>query len=176
MSTTPSAPAGRSLLPAGGREQDRARARLMVQALAPGVGPQDVVVLTFSGDPASKTRPRFTKEGRAYKTAEDEQAEACTAWQLRRAFRQPLAGNLALGAVFFRASRQRIDVDNLLKHVCDAGNGIAWADDAQITAVYGVAELDAEHPRTLLVVARHASSLDRAPARPRAPRRKAGAR
>jgi Holliday junction resolvase RusA-like endonuclease len=166
-------PARYSLLPVGGRDQDGIRARLLAQALAPGVSTQDVVVLTLSGSPASKTRPRFSKDGRTYKTAEDQQAEARTGWQLRRAFRQPWTGNLALGCVFFRPDRQRIDVDNLVKHVCDAGNGIAWADDAQITALYAVAEVDPEYPRTLLVVARHTSSLDRAPARPRTPRRKA---
>jgi Holliday junction resolvase RusA-like endonuclease len=170
------APAGRSLLPVGGRDQDRTRLRLLAQALAPEVGRQDVVLLTLPGAPASKTRPRFTKEGRAYKTDADEQAEARTGWYLHRAFRQPWTGNLALGAVFFRPDRQRIDVDNLVKHICDAGNGISWVDDAQITALYAVAELDVEHPRTLLVVARHASSLDRAPSKPRPVRKRAGAR
>jgi Holliday junction resolvase RusA-like endonuclease len=146
----------------------------LAQALAPGVSAEDAVVLTIAGDPASKARPRFSKDGRAYKSAEDEQAEARTGWQLRRAFRQPWAGNLALGAVFFRSTRHRVDVDNLVKHVCDAGNGISWTDDAQITALYAVAELDPEHPRTLLVVTRHVSSLDRAPAKPPAARRRAG--
>lgn len=173
MTAQGSAPAGRSLLPVGGRDQDRARAQLLAQALAPGVSAREVVVLSVSGEPASKTRPRFS-EGRTYKTPEDEQAEARTGWQFRRAFRQPLVGNLALGAVFFRSNRQRIDVDNLVKHVADAGNGIAWVDDAQLTAIYAVAELDAQFPRTVLVVTRHVSSLDRAPARPRTLRRKAG--
>ncbi|BBA98273.1 hypothetical protein RVR_4403 [Actinacidiphila reveromycinica] len=162
-----------SLLPAGGQEYDRARAHLLGQALAPG-GTQFRVV-TFAGDPASKARPRFSKEGRTYKTDADTAAETRTGWQLRRAFPQPWTGNLALGCVFFRPDRQRIDVDNMVKHICDAGNGIAWVDDAQITAVYGVAELDAANPRTLIVVARHVSSLDRSDVAktPRA-RRKAG--
>ncbi|MEU6929029.1 RusA family crossover junction endodeoxyribonuclease [Streptomyces sp. NPDC046374] len=161
-----------SLLPAGDRTQDQQRARLLAQALAPGTS--DYRMLVLQGAPAAKTRPRFTREGRAYKTDADEQAEAKTGWSLRRSFRQPWTGNLALGAVFFRPDRQRIDVDNLLKHLCDAGNGIAWVDDAQITAVYGVAELDAENPRTLLVVARHVSSLDRSDVVDKPRRRKAG--
>lgn len=179
MSATASTPGGRSLLPPGGRDQDQARARLLAQALAPGASLGEAVVLTISGEPASKARPRFSRTGQTYKTAEDEQAEARTGWQLRRAFRQPWVGNLAFGAVFFRSSRQRIDVDNLVKHVADAGNGIAWADDAQITALYAVVELDAQYPRSLIVVTRHVSSLTRgrapaAPARTRVPRRTAG--
>jgi Holliday junction resolvase RusA-like endonuclease len=162
-----------SLLPAGGPEFDGERARLLASALAPGV--TEYTSLVFEGDPASKARPRFTKEGRVYKTDEDTAAEAATAWHLRRAFRQPWTGNLALGCVLFRPNRQRIDTDNLIKHICDAGNGIGWIDDAQFTAKYGVLELDAERPRTIVVVARHVSSLDRSNVakKPRAARRKA---
>ncbi|RPK58132.1 Endodeoxyribonuclease RusA [Streptomyces sp. ADI96-15] len=147
-----------SLLPAGDRELDRERARLLAGALAPGV--TEYTCLVMGGDPASKARPRFGN-GRTYKTEADTAAETKTGWTLRRHFRQPWGGNLALGCVFFRPDRQRIDVDNMVKHIADAGNGIAWVDDAQITAVYGVAELDVEDPRTLIVVVRHVSSLDR---------------
>lgn len=152
-----------SLLPVGGREHDGERARRLAEVLAPGGS--DIKVLTLPGEPASKARPRFNRDGRAYKASEDEQAEARTGWLFRRAFRQPWTGNLAIGCVFFRPDRRRIDVDNMLKHVCDAANGIAWEDDAQITAVYGVAELDVEDPRTVVVVTRHESSLERAPRR-----------
>jgi Holliday junction resolvase RusA-like endonuclease len=153
------APTASSLLPAGGRDLDQERARRLASVIAPGV--RDFKVLVLPGDPAAKARPRFTKAGQTYKTDADTAAEARTGWKLRAAFRQPWTGNLAIAAVFFRQDRQRIDTDNLIKHVCDAGNGIAWIDDAQITAAYGVVELDAEHPRTVLVVARHVSSLDR---------------
>ncbi|WNI20322.1 RusA family crossover junction endodeoxyribonuclease [Actinacidiphila sp. ITFR-21] len=164
-------PAG-SLLPAGGREQDQERARLLAAALAPGAG--DVLSLVWGGEPPSKTRPRFA-DGRTYKDPADEAAEAKTGWNLRRLFRQPWTGNLAVGLVFFRSDRRRIDVDNMIKHVLDAGNGIGWVDDHQVTALYGVAELDAQFPRTLLVVTRHVSSLDRTPVVPAVPRKRAPA-
>ncbi|WTW95462.1 RusA family crossover junction endodeoxyribonuclease [Streptomycetaceae bacterium NBC_01309] len=150
-----------SLLPAGGRALDQDRAWLLAQALAPGAA--DVKVLTLPGPPASKARPRFAKGGATYKDRADAAAEQATAWRLRRNFPQPWSGNLALGVVFFRPDRQRIDADNMVKHICDAGNGIAWDDDAQITATYSVVELDPDDPRTLLVVTRHVSSLDRNP-------------
>ncbi|MFD3608974.1 RusA family crossover junction endodeoxyribonuclease [Streptomyces atroolivaceus] len=153
------APTAASLLPAGGRELDRERARRLAAVLAPGV--VEYKVLVIDGVPHSKERPRFNKDGRAYKSPTDEAAEQRTAWKLRPAFRQPLTGNLAVGCVFFRPNRQWIDKDNLVKHVLDAGNGIAWVDDVQITAEYGVVELDVEHPRTILVVTRHVSSMDR---------------
>lgn len=171
MTASEAAPAG-SLLPSGGREQDKERARLLAAALAPGAG--DVLSLVWGGEPPTKTRPRFA-DGRTYKDSRDEAAEARTGWNLRRLFPQPWTGNLAVGLVFFRSDRRRIDVDNMVKHVLDAGNGIGWGDDHQITALYGVAELDAVFPRTLLVVTRHVSSLDRAPAGPAAPRKRAPA-
>jgi Holliday junction resolvase RusA-like endonuclease len=154
---------GSSLLPAGGRDLDRERARLLASVLAPGATSGKLI--WWPGEPATKARPRFAAGGKTYKTDEDTAAELATAWQLRRAFREPWVGNVALGAVFFRSDRRRVDVDNMLKHVCDSGNKIAWEDDAQITALLGFAELDAEHPRTVLVVCRHASSLDRSPAK-----------
>lgn len=152
---------GDTILPAGGREEDRERAFRLMEVLAPGAS--DAKVLVIPGEPPSKSRPRFTKTGRAYQSKADQNAEERTAWHFRRAFRgdQPWTGNVALGCVFFRPNKQRIDVDNMLKHVCDAANGIAWVDDSQVTAVYGVAELDAEHPRTVLVLTRHHSSLVR---------------
>ncbi|WP_434593468.1 RusA family crossover junction endodeoxyribonuclease [Streptomyces sp. A5-4] len=159
-----------SLLPAGDRDLDRERARLLASVLAPGT--TDFLAMCFDGDPASKARPRFGN-GRAYKTDEDTEAERRTGWNLRRHFRQPWTGNLALGCVFFRPDRRQIDDDNMIKHLCDAGNGIAWFDDAQITAKYGVVELDREHPRTLVVVARHVSSMDRSDvAKPRPTKRR----
>ncbi|MFH8577195.1 RusA family crossover junction endodeoxyribonuclease [Streptomyces zaomyceticus] len=150
---------GDSLLPVGGQEADQERALRLVQALAPGTG--EIKMLTIPGDPPSKSRPRFAKGGRTYKTKADTDAEERTAWYFRRVFREAWTGNVAVGCVFFRPNRQRIDVDNMLKHICDAANGIAWVDDSQVTAIYGVAELDIDKPRTLVVVAHHRSTLER---------------
>lgn len=175
--TTATATTGGSLLPPGGREQDKERARLLAAALAPGAS--EVLSLVWGGEPPTKCRPR-SGQGRTYKDRADEEAEKQTGWQIRRLFRQPWTGNLAVGLVFFRSTRRRVDEDNMVKHVFDAGNGIGWVDDHQITAQYGVVELDRQFPRTLLVVTRHVSSLDRspaaAPARKRAPAKPRGAR
>ncbi|WP_228994762.1 RusA family crossover junction endodeoxyribonuclease [Streptomyces sp. DH8] len=155
-----------TLMPVGGPELDQERARRLARALAPGAASVKVVVIPRT--PPGKLRPRHTQDGHTYKA--DEGEEAATALYLRRAFRQPWGGNLAVGAVFFRPNRQRIDGDNLLKHVLDAGNRIAWHDDAQITASYPVIELDRQHPRTVLVVARHVSSMDRSDVGAKRPR------
>ncbi|MGV9913440.1 RusA family crossover junction endodeoxyribonuclease [Streptomyces tendae] len=139
---------------------DRERGEQLMQLLAPGAADSWGTVLT--GEPHSKARPRFDKDGHAYKDPRDAAAEEKTKWALRRFFRRgPLTGNVALGCIFFRSSRQEIDADNMLKHICDAGNGILWVDDSQVTAKYGQIELDTAAPRTLLVLAPHVSSMQR---------------
>jgi Holliday junction resolvase RusA-like endonuclease/endogenous inhibitor of DNA gyrase (YacG/DUF329 family) len=121
----------------------------------------DFLCVTIDGDPASKARPRFTRKGHTYTDPKDRTAEERTAWHLRRAFQTPYLGNVAVGCVFFRPNRQRIDVDNMLKHVCDAATGIAWIDDSQVTGIMGIAEFDRERPRTLIVFGRHVTTLTR---------------
>jgi len=105
--------------------------------------PQDVVAkFIVEGEPVSKSRARFTKRGSRtfaytpHKTHDGEKAIA-------RAFRAAMPADyepdgeyhFGVSASFFNASRQRRDVDNMLKLVLDGLNGIAWADDNQVTAV-----------------------------------------
>lgn len=121
----------------------------------------DVHYTLMEWEPASKARPRFGKGGRTYTPAESRKAEARTAAWLRRMFDEPMSGNVAMACLFFRPNRQRIDVDNMLKHVCDAANEIIWHDDSQVSAITGIVELDTERPRTLLAVAPHMSTMTR---------------
>ncbi len=142
---------------------DRDRAFAIYEILASGGDAEEMLYAVLPGAPASKSRPRFGKGGRVYSSSEQRAAEEKTAWQLRKLMgpKPPLPGNVALGCVFFRPNSQRIDTDNLLKHVCDAANGILWVDDSQVTAVLGQIELDADNPRTVIVVGKHESSLKR---------------
>ena len=117
-------------------------------------------IITVPGEPHPKRRPRFGR-GRAHTTQEDIDAEARTGTFLRATVTQPLTGNIALGCVFYRSTRRIVDVDNLVKHVADAANGILWRDDSQCTAQLGVIELDRANPRTVIVVSTHQSTLTR---------------
>jgi len=117
--------------------------------------------LVIDGPPKSKARPRFRRDGRVYASPEQIAAEQALGWRFKASFPEPMAGNLGVGCIFFRPNAQRIDVDNMLKHVMDSANKVIWADDSQVTAQVGIVELDAEHPRTVIVVGRHVSSLDR---------------
>lgn len=125
-------------------------------------GPEEwLKYLVIHGPPPSKQRPRFGRGGRVYTPAESRAAEERTSVFIRSSVQTPHTGNIALGCVFFRPNRQRIDVDNMLKHVCDAANGIAWHDDSQVTTLFGRVELDAENPRTLIIFGPDESTMMR---------------
>ncbi len=130
-----------------------------------GLGLSDVSdtmrMVTIPGAPWSKSRPRFTRNGRTYSNPDDQDAEKRTATYMRSTVRSPFTGNVGMACLFYRPNRQRIDTDNLIKHVCDAANGVLWIDDSQCTAVMGIVELDSERPRTVIVVGEHSSSLTR---------------
>lgn len=111
----------------------------------------DVSVTTVYGDPHSKGRPLIVN-GRAMPNTADVKAEAGTRAALSRRH-ETYTGNVAMVCLFFRPNKQRIDVDNMLKHVCDAANGLLWTDDSQVTSLLGVVELDAGLPRTVIATA-----------------------
>lgn len=124
-----------------------------------GVG--DPVWIIIPGPPHSKARPRHTKTGKTYQDPADRNAEAVTAVYLRQKVRTPAPANVAVVCAFIRPNRQRIDADNMMKHVLDAANGILFKDDSQVTAQGAVVEYDRETPRTILLYGPHESSLDR---------------
>lgn len=139
---------------------DIERARAMIQALCPGTPWMKFIVI--EGPPKSKARPRLGKRGSVYSPSKPN--EEALGWELKTIFKQRIEeGNLAVGCVFYRPNRQRIDVDNLLKLVMDAATGIVWKDDSQVTAQLGILEMDKERPRTVIVFGEHQSSLQRVP-------------
>lgn len=117
--------------------------------------------LVVPGEPASKARARAGANGHFY--APDKSKERAMGWRLKEAFKELISGNIAVGCIFFRSSKHRIDVDNMLKHVMDAATGVCWKDDAQVTAKFGAVELDANNPRTVIVMGAHRSTMDRSP-------------
>ena len=101
---------------------------------------------TIEGEPVAKGRPRFTvkptKHGGHYaQTYTDPKTAAAEALVLRTfqsAYpgHEPLTGTINVNLYFYEGERQvekQQDADNLAKLVLDALNGVAWADDRQIT-------------------------------------------
>lgn len=114
---------------------------------------QTVARFTVMGEPVSKARARFnTKTKSTYTPEKTKTAQERVAW----AFRQVSGGHgidpratYGLMCIFFHGTNQRRDVDNMVKLVCDGLNGVAWADDSQVTEIAARRGRDAkENART----------------------------
>lgn len=90
--------------------------------------------VTIPWEPVEKERPRYAR-GRFYNP--DSADEARTTWAMKAwwAPREPLKNLCAITVTFYVKQRRKVDIDNLLKHVMDAGNGVLWRDDSQICSV-----------------------------------------
>lgn len=126
--------------------------------------PADAYGFVHSGPPASKSKARVIKNGRiVYGSGPIRISMESIAAQFQHALgSKRFLGNLALLAVFHRPNRQRIDADNLLKTVLDAGTiAGAWDDDSQVTIQGAVLEYDSDRPKTIVVMCDCPSSLER---------------
>lgn len=99
-----------------------------------------VAAFTIDGEPISKARARFTRAGRSYTPGATLEGER----RVRQAFEEAAPGHVPDGdtafgvtALFFHATMQRRDVDNMLKLILDGLNGTAWDDDSQVIEVSG---------------------------------------
>lgn len=114
--------------------------------------------LTLDGEPVSKSRARFTNyrsPNRVYTPEKTRTAEN----RVAAAFRATVPGwrpsadhGFGVLAVFFAESFQRRDVDNMLKLILDACNGVVWVDDAQVVEVSGRVVKGVDDPRTEIAV------------------------
>lgn len=128
----------------------------LIAMLCPDTDSADVVTIT--GEPKSKARPRVGKRGTFYSPSEVE--EQAIAWKLKAAHIKKREGRVAVGVIFYRSGFQRMDVDNMLKLVLDAGTSAKlWDDDHQVTALLGVVELDRDRPRTVIALGDHQTTF-----------------
>jgi crossover junction endodeoxyribonuclease RusA len=99
------------------------------------------------GDPIPKARARVMA-GYAYTPKRTRVAEATVAAAAKAAGVYPTTYPVRLSATFYRGSARRCDLDNLIKLVQDALNGIAYVDDQQIMTLVAEKHIDRESPRT----------------------------
>lgn len=123
--------------------------------------------LVIPGNPPAKMRPQISapRAGHRPRThqAPKDKAHEDTIRQALQIAVGPAEVPLFTGCVsvlfmFFRSSRQVVDLDNLEKSISDAGNGILWKDDSQIVYKQSWLELDRGNPRTVVVVLENTTS------------------
>lgn len=118
--------------------------------------------LVHLGPPKSKARTRFSFVSKAmYNLKETAAAENnLTNAMLRYREKSPIDGDVALVALFYRPNKQRIDGDNLMKLVLDAGTKARlWNDDCQVTAQACIIQLDRKNPRSVIAWAQFSGGL-----------------
>jgi Holliday junction resolvase RusA-like endonuclease len=115
--------------------------------------------IEIEGEPRSKSRPRFTFTGKVYSAKKQRDNENLLKLYFRQHFNKPILAEVAVACVFYRSSRGRIDIDNLLKQIFDAANSICWVDDMQVTGVSAILKLDRDRPRIHIAIAHNGDNL-----------------
>ena len=105
------------------------------------------------GKPVAKGRPRVTRYGTTYTPAKTREWEEMVAWSARIALGSdpPMEVPVAVQLVFYRP-RANSDLDNLIKAVLDAMNGLVYADDKQISSIHAIRLPDGEQPGVWVMV------------------------
>ena len=109
------------------------------------------------GDPVPWARAGRSARGKAYTPKRQAAWAEQVGWAIRQAYHgDPLPADVELGAwlTFRRQTRRHADLDNLCKSVFDAGQGIAWANDAAFTLLYAVQLVEPDAPGLELIVYR----------------------
>jgi Holliday junction resolvase RusA-like endonuclease len=107
------------------------------------------------GSPVSKERARRGRNGRFYTPAKTRNAENTVVACVRQAIpglQVDEASVFRVEVVFHTATRRRRDIDNMLKLLLDALNGVVWHDDSQIQEVSMSLSRNSANPRTVFSV------------------------
>ena len=103
--------------------------------------------LLVPGNPRPKGRPRVVN-GHAYTPkATAEYERYLRDWVALHWEWKPLTEPLSVQMYFYRDTRRRVDLDNLVKSVLDAMQGVVFVDDYQIVRIYAEKRYDADLPR-----------------------------
>ena len=131
------------------------------------------IVFTIPGTARGKQRPRATRQGRVYTPKETVNQEAyikmlaATAMRGFAPFGGPLQAtfniSVAIPKSYTRRQREQAlngeiwptskpDIDNVVKLLCDAMNGVVYSDDKQIVDLL-VTKAYATHGETIVMIA-----------------------
>lgn len=104
----------------------------------------DLLTFWVPGEPRSKGRPRFSRGeyGSVHVYSDSATKEGETAIAncaiFASPFLEPSEAPIKVEATFYLYRRNRRDLDNMVKLVLDALNGVAWIDDEQVVSLSAV--------------------------------------
>ena len=121
--------------------------------------PRIVCGCRIPGEPVSKERPRVTKrKGKSitYTPKGTRVAELAIAWETvsqNPGITMEADLDFRVDVLFVSKSNRRRDIDNMIKLVLDALNGVVYKDDSQVVEIHAVmARGSAEEPRTDIII------------------------
>lgn len=120
----------------------------------------DVIDVEIPGGTRAAARPRFdSRSGRTHNPRWYNNELERVKWLLTadRKLRRPVNGDVIVELQFYRDDRRRVDVDNLVKTMLDAGTGILWRDDDQVVGLHVRKVRGAARARTVMRVRRVAT-------------------
>jgi Holliday junction resolvase RusA-like endonuclease len=107
------------------------------------------VSFTVEGEPVAKERPRTVTnaygESRTITPSKTKDHETAIGWAFKSAYpgHELFTGEVRIHVVFRTRSKSK-DLDNMLKTVMDALNGVVWEDDRQVVRLRAELERDGE--------------------------------
>ena len=101
------------------------------------------MILQLPTPPSTNRLWRTTKHGRTYQPAEVVAWKRTAAWTAKSIGIEPITGPVGVRIALLprmtvrgKATKRRIDLDNAIKAVLDALNGVAYADDSQVIDIH----------------------------------------
>lgn len=117
------------------------------------------IILVIPGNPVPLERPRVTRSGtitpKRSAEAKNEIAQLTKIALMGHPERFPLHEEFNVTASFYegvKTESHMADVDNCLKLLLDALNGIVWVDDKLVTRIEATIERGNPHPRTEFMI------------------------
>lgn len=122
--------------------------------------PRIVCGCRIPGEPVSKERPRVTtsRGGKSitYTPKKTRAAEVVIGWEVvsqNLGIAMDAELDFRVDVLFVSKSNKRRDIDNMIKLVLDALNGVVYEDDSQVVEIHAVmARGSQEEPRTDIIV------------------------
>lgn len=101
--------------------------------------------------PSANRLWRTTRQGRMYKTQEAADYGMGVGWIVMEHGINPMTGPVCLSLQFYRPM-QRGDLDNRIKAVLDALNGVLYKDDKQVVELHAFLADDKHNPRVEVTI------------------------